>query len=348
MRLLTKSMLFYVFLMNTSVYAAQTVVFALDIVRHGDRTPISEIPTDPHLWAQGLGELSARGMEQEFSLGMQLREKYVNRDKLLPPNYDVNSIYVRSSDYNRTLMSAQALLLGLYPLGSGPLLVSESPALPMGFQPIPIHTVSQKEDNLLVPKRNHTEFESMQQQYVISSNDWQQKSSQYQVKLQSWSRASGIPLNNLGNITGLADNLYIRKLYDVAMPNGISKQDCDEIITLANWVTAHLNAPYSLGAYSSKDLRSAIAQYFSGATTPNNQLKYVLFLAHDSTLLALMSAFKQPLSMIPPYASDLNLVLLRDEETKNYFVRLQFNGVTVSLTGCHGNCNLTQFMQFLK
>ena len=82
-------------------------------------------------------------------------------------------------------------------------------------------------------------------------------------------------------------------------------------------------------------------------TTRDNQLKYVLFLAHDSTLLALMSAFKQPLSMPPRYASDLNLASLRDD-SKNYFVRLQFNGVTVPLARCNGNCSLAQFMQFLK
>lgn len=343
MRFLPKSIFFYVLLLNTSVYAAQTVVFALDIVRHGDRAPISEISKDPHIWTQGLGELSKRGMEQEFLLGKQLRETYINQDKLLPPNYEANSIYVRSSDYNRTLMSAQSLLLGLYPLGIGPLMISES----MGFQPIPIHTATIKEDNLLVPKRNHAEFESMQQQYVISSKAWQQKSNQYQTKLQSWSKASGVHLNNIGDITGLADNLYIRKLYNVAMPKGISSQDADEIIGLASWVTVNLNAPSPLGAYSSKDLRAAIAQYLSNATTPNSQLKYVLFLAHDSTLLALMSAFKQPLSVPPRYASDLNLVLLRDE-TNNYFVRLQFNGVTIPLAGCNDSCSLAQFMQFLK
>ncbi|MFO0319717.1 MAG: histidine phosphatase family protein, partial [Neisseriaceae bacterium] len=81
-------------------YADRTLIFAIDIIRHGDRTPTTEIPKDPYSWQEGLGELTANGMKQEFNLGKNLRNKYVVQYKLLPAKYNNDFIYVRSSDYN--------------------------------------------------------------------------------------------------------------------------------------------------------------------------------------------------------------------------------------------------------
>lgn len=45
-------------------------------------------------------------------------------------------MHIRSSDYNRTLMSAQANLAGLFPPSDG-----EKFDQSIGWQPIPVHTV---------------------------------------------------------------------------------------------------------------------------------------------------------------------------------------------------------------
>ncbi len=65
-------------------------------------------------------------MRQEYLLGKALRQEYVAQYHLLPEVYDANTLYARSSDLPRTLMSAQSILFGLYPLHSGP------KALPQG------------------------------------------------------------------------------------------------------------------------------------------------------------------------------------------------------------------------
>ena len=53
-----------------------------------------------------------------------MRQRYIEELKFLPEQYEPNSIYVLSTDVNRTIMSAYAQLLGLYPLGTGPSLNS--------------------------------------------------------------------------------------------------------------------------------------------------------------------------------------------------------------------------------
>ncbi len=327
--------------------AKSSVIFAIDIIRHGDRTPIKEMSNDSYLWPEGLGELTALGMHQEFTLGQKLRKLYVQQYGLLPNNYTGATLYVRSSDYNRTLMSAQAALLGLYPLGSGPLLVKQkSPALPMQYQPIPIHTIPQSDDSMLIPKQNQPEFKHLITKYVINTKAWQEKSRQYRVKLQGWSKVTGMRLQDLQQLTSLGDNLRIRMLHGVALPHGITNQDRDQIIELANWITTRIYGQYEVGAYGSRDLRLAISKYLTNAAESTDPiLKYVLFSAHDSTLMAIMSALSQPLATIPPYASDLRILLLKDQS--NYSIELSFNEQKIKLKDCLGVCSLTGFLQAL-
>ena len=48
-------------------------------------------------------------------------------------------MYVRATDYDRTLMSAQSLLMGMYPPGTGPSAPENAAtSFTLSFQPIPI------------------------------------------------------------------------------------------------------------------------------------------------------------------------------------------------------------------
>jgi len=60
-------------------------------------------------------------MDQLYRLGTKMRSKYIEELGFLPRNYSGgHTIYVRSTDKDRTLMSAESFLYGLYPLGTGP------------------------------------------------------------------------------------------------------------------------------------------------------------------------------------------------------------------------------------
>src|SRR5436189_131685 len=80
------------------------LVFALDLIRHGDRTPTENISAIPYLWSEGLGQLTAKGMQEEYELGVKLRKKYVDDYHLLPKYYRSETLYVRSTNFDRTLM----------------------------------------------------------------------------------------------------------------------------------------------------------------------------------------------------------------------------------------------------
>ena len=137
------------------------------LFRHGSRGPTSNI-YDPSWPTYLLGELTPTGMRQHFYLGTQLREKY----SYLIPEYNPDNFYVRSTELNRTIMSAESFFLGFFPFGTGPNITNLSSefdtppynisnsvktkiealgsiALPFNYRPVPIHVVEEEEDYLL-------------------------------------------------------------------------------------------------------------------------------------------------------------------------------------------------------
>lgn len=81
------------------------------------------------------------GMQQLNSLGTKLRERYITTYGMINANYTREDVFVRSTDYDRTLISAQSLLQGLFPPGTGPTAQNGLPGLTGdNLQPIPIHT----------------------------------------------------------------------------------------------------------------------------------------------------------------------------------------------------------------
>src|SRR5579872_6383729 len=179
--------------MTTNAYAEGKLIFAIDIIRHGDRTPVANIPTVKYNWPEGFGQLTPTGMHQEYELGKKQRAMYVNQYHLLPAQYKAGTVYVRASDFDRTLMSGQSFLMGLYPLHTGPQLPNKTQsALPEAYQPIPLHTIPQDQETMLIPDTAYYKYNDLLAKYVYPLAQWQQKTAELQPKFAAWSQATGI------------------------------------------------------------------------------------------------------------------------------------------------------------
>nr|BAE37304.1 unnamed protein product [Mus musculus] len=155
---------------------AKELKFVTLVFRHGDRGPIETFPTDPiteSSWPQGFGQLTQWGMEQHYELGSYIRKRY---GRFLNDTYKHDQIYIRSTDVDRTLMSAMTNLAALFPPEG---ISIWNPRLL--WQPIPVHTVSLSEDRLLyLPFRDCPRFEELKSE-TLESEEFLKRLHPYKV-----------------------------------------------------------------------------------------------------------------------------------------------------------------------
>ncbi|PSN43945.1 hypothetical protein C0J52_03761 [Blattella germanica] len=169
----------------------------LKLYRHGDRAPVMPYTKDPYrnasYWPDGWGMLTMIGKEQHYELGQWLRNRYKD---FLPELYNRDDIYVRSTDVDRTLMSAASNLAGLYP-PEGRQIWHKN----MHWQPIPIHTMPEKEDEL----KNSAELKKYNIEHARLYN--------YVVE------HSGNNISDPETLEYVYDTLFIEELYNLTLPN---------------------------------------------------------------------------------------------------------------------------------
>jgi len=342
--LITLAIVLSVVLGASTAVAQEKIIFAATLIRHGDRSPIHHIKTSPCTWTPGLGELTPVGINQEYLLGKSLRARYVDELGLLPPKYRDDSIYARSSDYNRTIMSAQAFLCGLYPPGTGPLLDNSEPALPGALQLIPVRTVPRDQDYLILGhNRYEKRFDEVLHTTVFNTLPWQKMTASCADRFPNWSRIFGRKIENLEDLITPGDNVNVRLLKGVPLPEGLTEVEAREIIRLFKWAMAQGYKQKEISRLIAGDLLWDVFEHMQQAVKGRDEYRFVLYSGHDSTVLPVMAALGVPLDTAPPYASNICFELYRD--TEKYHVKVRYNGSDVVLPSAGGksSCTYEQF-----
>lgn len=324
----------------------QTVVV---LFRHGDRTPVDPYPNDPFKdrsnWPVGFGQLTPRGKMMQFNLGKFLRNRYGN---FLSDQYDENDIYVRSSDVDRTLMSAMSNLAGLYPPKEKQIWNPD-----LMWQPIPVHTVPLEDDNIIGNHANCPRLERLGEQVndlpeirqIVTENDWVFK---------YLTENSGRNMTSLWDIDFMYDCLFIESLYNKTLPDWTKKVFPDEMKTMAD-------LSFTLSTYTQemKRLRGgpiiqSILDHFHNFIAEQHQLKMLMYSGHDTTLSSLLNSlgmFDPPIG--PPYASAI-LIELKKSPDSQYFVSFSYRNDTTRqpydlyLHDCPKDCPLVTFNDLTK
>lgn len=301
------------FLCIGTSHPKEEVIFAIDLIRHGARSPFIEVPKDPCEWPEGLGELTVTGMLQTFELGSKFRDLYINQYRLLSSNYNKEEIEVKSTNYQRTIMSAESVLMGMYP---------------SSYRAIHIDILKKPEHKLILLYRDHDQIlQSLEKKYVRTTPEWTGKLAKYENKFKEWSKITGLDINNLESLEDLGNNMEIRIFYNLPTPKNISDNDVKDIINLSVWKIVEQYKPYEIGSYLSQDLRSTIKDYLVNAVNKKSPLKYLLLSGHDTTILSLMSGLKMPLNMTPAFASNLKILLLKEKsgDKEKFFIKLHLD-----------------------
>lgn len=326
---------FIVFIMVDSCAYADKLIFASELIRHGERTPNNNLISLPDSHPLGFGKLTDKGIQQEYALGQQIKKQYVDRYKLLDKKYDVRTTYARSTDLDRTLMSANAFLIGMYTNNKK-------------IQPYAIHTVALRGDNLLLGYEvNRDQVHTM----ALRNPEIAQYVKILESQLKTWSDLLGLKISSLEEMTSISDILYIRKQLKRPLPKDLSERDIAALHAIRNKMASLIFKPRNIGVLTTKDLINDIKNNIENVINENSSRKFVLYSAHDVTILGLLSLLGVPLDFNPPYASHVSMMLFKDgQENKKYRVEFLFNEKALNIPDCQNKtyCSLDEFQDLVK
>ncbi|XP_018411450.1 PREDICTED: prostatic acid phosphatase [Nanorana parkeri] len=320
------------------------------VFRHGDRSPIQTYPNDKYKedsWPDGFGQLTQLGMDQHFELGKYLRKRYSG---LLNETYNKNEVFVRSTDVDRTLMSAQANLVGLFP-PTGRQVWNPN----IKWQPIPVHTMSQSNDMLLIAKENCPRFAELVNE-TSTSEIFNELKKPYVDFLKTLPNHTGYSFDQLIGSKGpymwwtIYDALFCEKIHNYTLPDWATTTVIEKLLGLQE-----LSIAAYFGLYKQQEktkltggvLVKAIIENITQALAPSSKQKMIMYSAHDMTVAALQSALNVSNGKLPPYASCHLFEIY--EVGNDYTIEMYYRNDSsvepykITLPGCSQSCPLEKF-----
>ncbi|KAL4428941.1 hypothetical protein ABPG74_011137 [Tetrahymena malaccensis] len=305
---MSKSALTILFLVLFSVQVQAQLKFVLELYRHGARTPINSW-YDADQQKADAGELTATGQRQHYNLGLKLREEYRG---FIPDHYNHSEIYVRSTDVNRTLMSAASHVQGMFPQYTGnqlPSNLSEQytlpyfkdaqnylpntlSALPSNIQVLPIHTQLEEGDIVLQPDSNCDNYSKLKKAFYAEKQDTinfinQQFSNTYQ----QYSIAVNKTVKNFDDMHSLESTFECDRYNARYVPYfSFDLRENATFLTSLSW-NFQFGQPELLRALNTPFLNQLLA-YLNPVVQGKNKngLKWVMFSAHDTNVHLISAA----------------------------------------------------------
>ncbi|KFV65685.1 Prostatic acid phosphatase, partial [Dryobates pubescens] len=347
--------------------AERELKFVVAVFRHGDRTPIITFPTDPHKeseWPQGFGQLTKTGMQQLFELGQYTRSRY---SSFLNSTYNRQEFYIQSTDYDRTIMSAQSYLSGLFPPTSSQIWNPE-----LLWQPIPVHTLQKSTDRRLhFPLPDCPRFDELQNE-TQTSNEFQTRIQPYMDFLQTMAVNTGLELNHLKILDNFQlwntyDTLHCEGIHNYTLPGWATKDVIDKMEKLAELALLSLFGLYKAQEKSRLQggvLVNTILNSIKQAANSSKQRKMEVYSAHDTTVGALQIALNIFNGKLPPYAACHFFELYQEsrgqvssklcKNKEQYSIDMHYRNDSskdpylLTLPGCTPSCPLEKFAELVS
>jgi Histidine phosphatase superfamily (branch 2) len=299
--------------------------------------------------------LTPLGQKQHYDLGQWLRERYLFPFAEVLTEYNPNQVLVESTAYERTIVSANSLVLGLFPRAArGLQLFNETPDL------IPVYTRARNNDLYL---RAYDKCDALQDnlEVLYASDVWKTMEMENMSLLQRLAMNPAFSKYVVQPADGSTSEPYIplTELWNVFDSINVVETECDSVVIDGNVTTSQvcqsLPDPNLLSSIDESDVNAtkllantAELLRFSPTTADNkvggafldlilqrmqsiaNNTNAPGFLyvtsAHYPTLLGLLSALQTTFwdRYIPEYASALVLELYRREEDGEHFVKMYF------------------------
>lgn len=274
------------------------------VYRHGTISPKYNPPKVEAEWPMGFKQLTAVGIKSLYQEGQNLRRRYVDETALLKEYYDSSEVFVRASNTDRSLQSAQTIAFGLFPLGTGPdpsvfdNKLEAAPSKALAFTPVPVHSISLNDDSLLRPwtgQANCTRY----RQYVKKlprTDGYKKQAVKYKDFLERMASVTGYnegeaPTKILYKVNEIYEPLSSMVQHKMKMPEGISAEDIQLLSDLSDWNYHYQFLGKGVGRLTGGTFVGEVIDNFSDVATdgPRDRKLYI-YSAHQRTVLGIEAA----------------------------------------------------------
>ncbi|KRZ11709.1 Prostatic acid phosphatase [Trichinella zimbabwensis] len=328
--------------------------------RHGYRTPLGTFPTDEYKeWAypNGFRQLTKLGCQQQYELGQYLRSRYAN---FLSDHYNASEVYVRSTDTDRTLSSAECNLAGMFPPDESQIWNEN-----IRWQPVPVHTLPTNQEYLLRTGFNcpalHAVFQTQSNELIEKvENDYKELFAYLENKT-GWQK---IKWNAVGKIVG-----SLKRIVDAGytLPDWCNKTWLDhstnEQVPIID-LLSKLGFQRRLLEFNSVEKSKYEGGLLIGTIMKNMKqkiqgrlfrpTKMFIYSAHDGTLLSFLYGLEIANGLMTPVASAV-MVELYETDQGDHNVQIYFRNntkvdpVPLTLPGCKTfACPLEEFEKAIQ
>ncbi|VDL56730.1 unnamed protein product [Hymenolepis diminuta] len=298
------------------------------LFRHGDRSSISPYPFkgyDPSVvWPEGYGQLTQIGIEQHFLLGKWLNGKF---NDFVSHNYSVSTFRMRSSDVDRALMSAQAMMAGFFHKSP-----SSLDKYGLHWRPVPAHTVSKNNDWLLslAPCARIAQ----RRKELMQTKEAQALYKEHESTISTMSDFYGIKNVSFADIWMISDDLFCLRSHNATLPPFYTKEVAAELDDLTDHIFQIYFADQELIKLSSgvflRESFNQMSHFIANGTLEHSKdLPQILaFSAHDTNVAPFLGAFGAYANESKPaYASLVVLELYApspDAPNEEFILKLRY------------------------
>ncbi|XP_030762830.1 uncharacterized protein LOC115887505 [Sitophilus oryzae] len=331
-----------------SSYDTSTLQLAHVLFRHGNRNPTDGIYADnPYYnesyYPEGYGQLTNTGKLTEYNMGAELRTRF---DDFLTSSWNINYLDIRSTNVNRTKMSAQAMLAALYPARGSQIWSS------LYWLPIPYNYYSS--DKELQGTSACSNFRTLYQEVLNSTEISEYISTRYK-KLFAIMEAYTDESGSLSAAFGMYFGFYAQEDVGYDLEDWTSLIYPDPLLSATidlYYVYTNTTALRKIAAgFLLKKILSDTEDKINGTIDPSTR-KMFIYSAHELNVANMLLTLGVEIHMAPPYGSYVLFELHLIDGVYGIKLFYQFyeedDPVAFSLSGCDEFCPYDDFYSLVE
>ncbi|CAJ0580122.1 unnamed protein product, partial [Mesorhabditis spiculigera] len=278
------------FLLVGGAISAPALLNVNVVFRHGDRTPITTVRTDPYqegFWGVPWGTLTTTGMEQQYANGLRLKKRYIDDHKLVNATYSPYEIYVQSAQIDRCLQSAASNLAGFYDQST---FHPTDPKWPNNYTPIPIHQ-NPSPDRWYEPGSGCQKASDLEVERTINLNLIEYEGTHWEM-IFAFAKNTGLDITHIKDTFDYFDTIVCEKDHNLTLPAWITPSLYREAEDVKSQTMDYFFGLGGFGVPDNEDLlglRGGPALSLIQSTwTEKAPFKYYVHSAHDTTIVAIL------------------------------------------------------------